>query len=166
MSEVLTGIWQNAPIWVWPLFFVLLIIGFLAMKTRNSSIIPYFFYPLFGFTAANALTELGHVPTSWITFAFSYVCGVAAAFRWQDSLILEKQGWNMRLQGDKVTMILLMLIFFSNFVNGVVEAVSPQQSDMFLYVVIFAAVIGLCSGNFTGRALRVVTLGNRSAPTS
>lgn len=166
MGEIFIGIWQNAPVWVWPLFFVLLAIGFLAMKTRNSSIIPYFFYPLFGLTAANALMSLGHVPINWIVFSCCYVVGVVAAFRWQDGLILEKKGWAMRLQGDKVTMLILMLIFFSNFVNGVVEAVDPQVLDTLLYTIIFAGVIGLCSGSFTGRALRVVTLGNRAAVAS
>jgi hypothetical protein len=162
MSEIFVGIFQNAPVWVWPLFFVLFAIGLFAMKTRNSSIIPYFFYPLFGLTAANALLGLGHVPTNWIVFGCSYIVGVATAFRWQDGLILEKQGWTMRLQGDKITLFILMLIFFSNFVNGVFEAVAPQVSGTILYTITFAGVIGLCSGSFTGRALRVVTLGDRA----
>ncbi len=166
MREIFIGMWQNTPIWVWPLFFVLLAIGLFAMKTRNSSIIPYFFYPLFGLTAANALMNLGHIPANWIVFACFYLIGAVMAFRWQDGLILEKQGWTMRLQGDKITMLILMLIFFSNFVNGVFEAVATQVSSTLLYTVIFAGIIGLCSGSFSGRALRVVTLGNRAAKTS
>ncbi|MDU9004101.1 hypothetical protein [Sedimentitalea todarodis] len=59
--------------------------------------------------------------------------------------------------------MILMLIFFSNFVNGVVQAVGPQLLEATAYSVGFAAVIGLCSGSFTGRALRVVTLGDRGA---
>lgn len=70
----------------------------------------------------------------------------------------------MRLQGDKMTLLILMLIFFSNFVNGVFAAVNPQVMDHLLYTIIFAGVIGVCSGSFTGRALRVVTLGNCVAP--
>ncbi|MEP4039086.1 hypothetical protein [Pseudophaeobacter sp.] len=166
MSEIFVGIWKNAPIWVWPLFFVLLAIGLFAMKTRNSSIVPYFFYPLFGLTAANSLMGLVHVPTSWIIFACFYMVGLAMAFRWQDGLILEKKDWTMRLQGDKITIIILMLIFFSNFVNGVFEAVAPQVLNTLLYTVTFGGLIGLCSGSFTGRALRVVTLGDRGAVTS
>ena len=30
------------------------------------------------------------------------------------------------------------------------------------YTIIFTGVIGMCSGSFTGRALRVITLGNRA----
>ncbi len=166
MSEIFVGIWQNAPIWVWPLFFVLLAIGVLAMKTRSSSIVPYFFYPLFGLTAVKALMGLGHIPTSWIVFASFYMVGLTVAFRWQDGLILEKKGRMMRLQGDKMTILILMLIFFSNFVNGVFEAVAPHVLSTLLYTVIFGGLIGLCSGSFTGRALRVVTLGDRATATS
>lgn len=164
MNDILLGIWQNAPVWVWPLFFVLLAIGILAMRSRNSSIIPYFFYPLFGLTAANAVAGLFNVPTNWIVFAVSYVVGVALAFRWQDTLILYKSGWRMKLRGDRITLLVLMTIFFSNFVNGVLEAVSPQTLQSLAYTLIFAAIIGACSGSFTGRALRVVTLKTREMP--
>lgn len=163
MVQFFVGILQNAPVWVWPLFFALLVVGLRAMNTRNSSIVPYFFYPLFGLVTANALMGLGHTPINWIVFACFYVVGVATAFRWQDRLILEKNGWTMRLQGDKITLCILMLIFFSNFVNGVFEAVAPQVSGTLLYTIIFAGVSALCSGSFTGRALRVVTLGDRAA---
>lgn len=163
MSQVFVGIWQNAPIWVWPLFFVLLFIGLMAMRTRDSSCIPYFFYPLFGLSAANAINGLVHVPTSWIVFAFSFLVGVALAFRWQDGLILQKTGWNMKLKGDRITILILMLIFFSNFVNGVLESVAPQLREATVFTIIFAGVIGACSGSFTGRALRVVTLRARSS---
>jgi len=161
--EILSGIWQNAPVWVWPLFFVLLGIGLLAMKTRNTSIIPYFFYPLFGLSAANAISELVHQPTNWIVFAILYMLGAALAFRWQDGLILQKSGWTMRIRGDKITLLILMTIFFSNFVNGVLEAVAPDVIQSLIYSCIFAGIIGACSGSFTGRALRVLTLRSRNA---
>lgn len=161
MIQIISGIFENAPVWVWPLFFVLLAIGLLAMKTRNSSIIPYFFYPLFGLTAANAIASLVHQPTNWTVFAASYLVGCALAFRWQDGLILKKAGWHMRLRGDRITLVILMTIFFSNFVNGVLAVVAPEALQALAYTLVFASIIGACSGSFTGRALRVVTLGNR-----
>lgn len=133
------------------------------MKTRNSRTIPYFFYPLFGLSAAGSIGGLVHAPTNWVAFSISYLIGMALAYRWQDGLILQKTGQRMRLQGDRMTIVILMLIFFSNFVNGVVQAVGPQLLQAAAYTVVFAAVIGLCSGSFTGRALRVVTLGDRGA---
>ena len=162
MTQILSGIWQNAPVWVWPLFFVLLGIGILSMKNRNSSIIPYFFYPLFGLSAAGAVGGLVHTPTNWVIFGIAYLVGMAVAFRWQDGLIVAKTGWNMRLQGDRFTIVLLMTIFFANFVSGVLTAVSPDTLQALTYTIIFASILGACSGSFTGRALRVVTLGNRN----
>lgn len=163
MNEVLSGIWQNTPVWVWPLFFVLLFIGIMAMRDRRSSIIPYFFYPLFGLTAANAVITMAHAPTSWIVFAVSYVIGMGVAFRWQDRLVLQKTGWTMFLRGDRVTIWILMMIFASNFVNGVMGGVAPHVQTALGFTIVFAAIIGACSGSFTGRALRVVTLGNRGS---
>lgn len=163
MRDIVLGIFQNAPVWVWPLFFVLLYIGFLATKTRNSSIIPYIFYPLFGLSAANSIGALVHNPANWWIFGRTYLLGVTLAFRWQDGLILQKTGWKMRLKGDRITLVILMTVFFSNFVNGVVEAVGPQLREMFVFTIIFATVIGACAGSFSGRALRVLTLKARPA---
>lgn len=158
MMQVLSGIWQGAPIWVWPLFVVLLVIGFLAMRNRSSSALPYFFYPLFGLSAFNAVTGLAHVPTNWLVFGGGYLIGLVLAFRWQDGLILEKTGLRMQLKGERITLLVLMVIFFSNFVNGVIEAVSPQLREALGFTIVFAGLISVCSGSFTGRALRVVTL--------
>ena len=163
MNNIILGIWQNAPIWVWPLFFVLLLIGLMAMRTRNSSIVPYFFYPLFGFAAVNAVTGLAHVPTNWIVFAAGYLAGAVLAFRWQDGLILEKSGRQMRLRGDRITILILMAIYFSNFTNGVLAAVAPDLQSTLVYTVTLAILIGGCSGSFTGRALRVLTLKDRTS---
>lgn len=163
MTQILAGIWQNAPVWVWPLFFVLLFIGFMAMRPRNSSIIPYFFYPLFGLTAANAIASLVHEPTNWIAFSIAFLAGAALAFRWQDGLVLEKSGWTVRLRGERITIVILMVIFFSNFVNGVITAVAPDLRSTVVFTLVFASIVGACSGSFTGRAVRVVSLKNRSA---
>lgn len=161
MGQLFLGIWQGTPIWVWPLFGVLLVIGFMSMRDRKSSIIPYFFYPLFGLSAANAISSLVHTPLNWIVFGLAYLVGLAWAFRWQDGLIIRKTGWKMQLRGDRITLLILMIIFFSNFVNGVVAAVSPHLREEILFTIIFATIVGACAGSFSGRALRVITLKQR-----
>lgn len=161
IREILSGIWQNAPVWVWPLFFVLIFIGVMASRDRNSSIIPYIFYPLFGLSAANSVGGLVHIPLNWIAFSGAYLIGAVLAFRWQDRLITKKNGTKLQLRGEWITMLILMVIFFSNFVNGVIAAIAPVAQATVGFVVLFAAIIGACSGSFTGRAIRVLTLGVR-----
>jgi hypothetical protein len=158
VKNIVLGIWENAPVWIWPLFFVLLAIGMLSRRDRSSSIIPYFFYPLFGLSALTSIGSLVHAPLNWVIFGAAYLIGVVIAFRWQDGLILSKVGWKMQLKGDKITMVILMTIFFSNFVNGVLNAVAPAARTSLIFTVLFAGIVGLCSGSFTGRAARVVTL--------
>jgi len=142
MTQLIAGIWQNTPVWVWPLFFVLIAIGIFSMRDRNSSVIPYYFYPLFGLSAIGTISGLAHAPLNWIVFALGYALGVGAAFQWQNSVILEKRGSRLRIKGERITFIILMVIFFSNFLG-------------------IGIVIGACSGSFTGRALRVLTMGER-----
>ncbi|MEP3347527.1 MAG: hypothetical protein ABJN34_08320 [Litoreibacter sp.] len=161
MGNILLGIWENAPVWVWPLFVVLVIVGVMAMRDRKSSVIPYFFYPLFGLSAVNAVGGLSHVSVSWAAFGISYLIGAAGAFKWQDGLVVERIGWKMTLKGDRVTILILMLIFFSNFVNGVLGVVAPQVQAGLSFAIIFACVLGAGAGSFTGRALRVITLKGR-----
>lgn len=134
------------------------------MRSRESSTIPYFFYPFFGLSAAGSVGGLFHVPANWVVFAIFYLIGMGLAYRWQDSLILKKHGQRMRLKGERITLAVLMLIFFSNFVAGVVEAIAPQLLEALLYTFVFAAIIGFCSGSFTGRALRVILMGERGTP--
>ncbi|MFK7792124.1 MAG: DUF6622 family protein [Devosiaceae bacterium] len=161
MSTFLLGIWHNAPIWVWPLFVVLVVIGTLSMRARNSSIVPYFFYPLFGLSAANGIASLVHTPANWIIFGIAYILGVGLAFVWQDALVITKQGMKVHLKGERLTFVIVMTIFFSNFVNGVVEVMRPELQQNLVFTLVFASLIGACSGSFTGRALRVLTLPTR-----
>ncbi|MEM8980155.1 MAG: hypothetical protein AAGD04_11770 [Pseudomonadota bacterium] len=161
--QILIGIWQNAPVWVWPIFFVLVAIGVMSMRPRKTSVVPYIFYPLFGLTAIGGIQALAHAPLNWIVFGLAYALGLGLAFRWQDRLILAKERWRLSLKGERITLVILMVIFFSNFVNGVLEAVAPEAQATSLFTVVFAGLIGACSGSFTGRALRVLTLGARNS---
>lgn len=162
-SQILLGIWQNVPVWVWPLFVVLLAIGIFSMRDRSGSVIPFLFYPLFGFTSLGAITALTHTPLNWITFGIAYLIGAILAFWWQDGLVLSKDRWRVRVRGEKITLIILMAIFFSNFVNGVIEAVAAHIRSLPFFTLIFAGLIGACSGSFTGRGLRIITLSSRKS---
>ncbi|QDZ01106.1 hypothetical protein FQ775_12365 [Nitratireductor mangrovi] len=164
MIDIGIGVWRNAAIWVWPVFLVFLAAGLWSTRTRDSSVMPYLFSPLLGLLPANAIDALPHFPANWLAFACAYVIGAAFAFRWQDDLILHKHGRHQRLQGDRVTLFVLMLIFFSNLAAGVVSDLAPQFRQMILVTVAFAGVTGACSGSFAGRALRVLSRRRRAIP--
>ncbi len=161
ITAILSGIWNNAPVWVWPLFFVLLAVGLLAMRTRSSSVIPFYFLPLIGLVSLSAVNKLAHVPGNWLSFALGYLLGMVLAYRWQDRLILGKSGGVVRLAGERVTLVILLTIYFSNFANGVIGAVAPDLRGMLVFTLLLALVLGACSGSLAGRALRVITLKDR-----
>lgn len=163
MSTFLLGVWQNAPIWVWPLFVVLVVVGLRAMRTRETHSAYFALYPLFVVTAAGMIDSLAIAPLNWIVFCIALLVSVALSFRWQDGLILRKSGRRMRLAGERVTLLVLMTIFLSNFVRGVLESMAPGALETPAFVALFAALIGASAGTFLGGALRVFTLGNREA---
>lgn len=161
MLQFIGGVFANAPIWVWPLFFVLLGIGIFSSKERDSSAIPYLFYPAFGLTALGSIGDLAVQPLGWQVFTGGYIVAIFAAFVWQDRLVIEKTGWHLRLKGEWGTLLILMTIFLSNFVAGTLNVVASEFAATPGFVVGFAAIIGACSGSFTGRAIRVLSMRGR-----
>ncbi|WP_298857409.1 hypothetical protein [uncultured Sulfitobacter sp.] len=151
MSAVLTG----TPIWVWPLFILLVILGLRARHERLVPIIMFYALPLLGLSALNAVVGLSAGPPIWVVFALSYGAGIYGGYLIQRGWVLGREGRRVRLAGESLTLTMLMLVFGANFVGGFLEAVAPQVYGSNGFQIIFAAVVALSSGSFAGRALRV-----------
>lgn len=152
----LLGIFTNAPIWVWPLLLVLVFIGWRHSKDRTANIIPQLFLPLFGFVAVGSLIKLPNPALVWSIFAVFYVVGAMASYIYQQQLILSKQGLRLQLKGEWLTLGVLMLIYFSNFIQGTVNAVQPELTSNAVYISIFVGMIALAKGSFLGRAIKML----------
>ena len=161
MLPYLKGVWENAPIWVWSLLVVLIVIGVMASRDRRSSAIPYFFLPLLGLLSLGSIRDLGFMPFNWVSFALFYTLGAIWGHWLQDRLVLGKNGMRLNLAGEWWTLLVLMLIYFSNFMRGMMSVVSPETLDSLIYTLVFAAVIGAASGSFLGRGLAILRMGRR-----
>lgn len=155
-TKVVTGILTNAPIWVWPLLIVLIVMGLAATRTRNTLLILHYFMPLLGIIGLGSVRALGFPELVWPTFLGFTLIGAALGFYWQSKWNLDRQRFKVRVQGEWLTLIVLMLIYFSNFADGTVEAVQPALKLTLHYNLVFASIMGLCSGSFTGRSLSVI----------
>ncbi len=156
MRETISGIWTNAPVWVWPLLVLLVALGLLSMRTRTISIVPFYFLPFIGFLSFRPIAGLAHQPANWITFLAAFALGAALFFGLQKRLKLDKTARRVTLKGEALTLITLMVIFWSNFASGVFDAVAPQAKQAILFSIVFSALIGLCAGSFLGRSFRVL----------
>jgi hypothetical protein len=150
LSNIVTG----APIWVWPLLVGLVLLGLKASKDRTALALPSYFYPLFGLLSLNAVNALGVGPLVWLGFGIAYLAGVLLGNRFQTQVILGKTAKRVSLKGAWLTMTVLMVIFWMNFVGGVIEAISPAAYASIGFKTGFALVAGLAAGSWAGRALR------------
>ena len=153
LSDILTG----APIWVWPLLFGLVLLGLKASKNREALCLPSYFYPLLGLLSVNAVYALGAGGAVWLGFGVAYLVGAVLANRFQKRVILGKSAKHVRLKGEWLTMAVLMVIFWMNFVGGVMAAVSPATFATIGFQAGFALAAGLAAGSWAGRALRTFT---------
>lgn len=153
---MINGILTGAPLWVWPLFLLLVFLGYRASKPRRIPIIVACILPLLGLISANAVSSLPHQPIGWWSFAAGYGAGTVLAFMLQSKWIISKEGRFVSLAGEWFTMLRLMTIFWMNFASGLTSAISPQLYSSVEFTVIFALVVGWATGGLLGKALKVV----------
>lgn len=153
---MINGILTGAPLWVWPLFLLLVFLGYRASKPRRIPIIVMCILPLLGLISVNAVSSLPHQPIGWWCFGVGYSAGVALAYLLQSKWIIAKHGRYVSLAGEWFTMLRLMTIFWMNFASGLVSAINPQMYSSTEFTVIFALVVGWASGGLLGKALKVI----------
>ena len=90
--------------------------------------------------------------TAWACFALGYLIGIALGYSRQSNWLIEKSGARLTLKGEWFTMTVMMVIFFSNFVNGFMLSVAPTLQANPLFTAAFTLIIGLAAGSFLGRA--------------
>ena len=151
MSAILT----ETPVWVWPLFILLVVLGLRARHERMVPIALFYTLPLLGLSALNAVSGLSAGTAIWAVFAAAYGVGAYGGYLVQRHWVLGRVGTKVRLSGESLTLTMMMLVFGANFVGGFLEAVAPQIYAGPLFQGIFATVVAVSSGSFAGRALRV-----------
>lgn len=152
MLQFITG----APVWVWPLFALLVYLGIHSSKERNSSVKSAYFLPLLGLTTINGIIALPNQSLSWSAFLLFYAAFGFATYRLQERWIVSRDGSRVTLAGEWFTFGVLMTQFVTNYADGVTKAVNPDLYTSPTFSVIFASVIGAASGTFLGRALRII----------
>ena len=152
MSQLISGIATNAPIWVWPLLVVLILVGIRSSRDRTTSAYLYYGLPLLGIMTLNAIANQPNAAIAWACFVTGYLIGIAVGYSRQSNWLIEKSGARLTLKGEWFTLTVMMVIFFSNFVNGFMLSVAPTAQASPIFTAAFALIIGLAAGSFLGRA--------------
>lgn len=152
-------IFSGAPIWVWPLLLMLVLLGLRASRSQEILIPAYLAMPLVALTNLPTLATLP--AAALMTWALAYLSGAALGYRLQARWVLWRQGLRARLQGEWLSLAVVMVLFWANFINGVLGAMAPTLAESQGYNVMLALILGLASGSFLGRPLRILTTPER-----
>ena len=153
----------NAPLWVWPLLALLISFGFIATRERTTLIAPLYGLPFLGILSFNAVNAMSPSPVIWLLFTAAYAIGVWRGFIFQEGIILFKSRTHVTLSGEWLTMVVVMVIFWMNFVSGAMQAIAPVVASSPTFHAAFAAVAGIIAGIFLGRATRLISSPSEAA---
>jgi len=154
--DIISNIPARAPIWVWPLLLWMIRVGVKAMRARTVAIWFYWFLPFFALLSVRGRVEAAAPEVDLPVFACAYALGLAFGHWFQGGVIVERTAKLVSVKGEPLTLIMMMAIFWMNFAAGVIEVISPDLMANHVTIVILAAISGAVSGQFAGRALRVL----------
>ncbi|MGH1356370.1 MAG: hypothetical protein ACRBBS_14985 [Thalassovita sp.] len=146
----------NAPIWVWPVFLLLLMLGLRATRDRKAPLALILALPLLGVLSIRTLAGLPAPVWGWAVWGGALILGGVLGAKLQSRWLIEREGWTVTLRGEWLTLTTMMFIFWSNFATGMLQAVAPQILTAPGFVAGLACTLGLCSGSFLGRAIRTL----------
>lgn len=143
----------QAPLWVWPLLVGLVFVGLRAMGERRVPIWMVFALPGLVVLALRTVAGLQPGPLGWTVFAVAWAVSAAGGYRIARRWVIAREGARLHLRGEGLTMVALMVIFWANFVAGVLQAIAPETLHSAIGIGVFAGLLAAASGQFAGRAL-------------
>ncbi|MCP9483272.1 hypothetical protein NNA36_15005 [Shimia sp. CNT1-13L.2] len=154
--DLLQGIASGAPLWVWPLFIGLVLLGLQSTRTRNVSRAMFYGLPFLGLITLNSMARLPNPGFVWPCFMFGFLAGAYIAHGLQSRWLLGRNGTRLRVSGEWFTFAVLMVMFWANFAAGTLRAVAPAAYGSPEFLAPFTLVIAFASGSFLGRSIRAL----------
>ena len=152
MLQIITKI----PVFVWPLFAVLLLSGLRARKNNCVPLVVLLLIPSL-FFGWSLFSFFGKYATNPLAILFWFLClgmGVFIGFSHMQSLKLQfdKKKKKVEMSGSWIPLMLSMSIFTSKFSIGMMNSMMPHLNGSFLFLglELFSTII---LGIFAGRGV-------------
>jgi len=155
LFRIFTVIATNAPLWVWPLFIALVLLGLRATKQRQMPVWVIYLLPLLGLLSLNIVIKMDNPIVVWSMFAIGYFGGALFGYAKQRQWLIAKDNGRATVAGEWLTMATMMAIFCLNFVSGTIQAIVPEVYTSTGFIAVYVVLIALASGIFLGRGVRV-----------
>ena len=146
----------NIPLFVWPLFAVLLIGGLKARKTRLVPLKDLLLIPIafFGWSLFSFFDRYASDPLAILLWILSLGVGSFIGFSHIQRLNLrcERQKKAIEMPGSWIPLMLSMSIFTTKFSMGMMRAMLPHLENSILFLGL-ELLSGIFLGIFTGRGV-------------
>lgn len=162
-AEVMS-IFSHTPVWVWLLLAFLIYRGIAASKPRSVAPPRMLLLPiLFLLWSLVSMIQGGSLLTASLTFITSLLCGIAISFwLWSDWGGYNQSSDKFECRGSWRTMILIMLMFISRYIQSVMLAFDPLWAEDRIFVILQAASSGIITGILWGGTLSLFRQRQRS----
>lgn len=152
----------NTPPWVWGLLAALLALGIGQMFARTASLARVMVLPaaITSLAFYGILSAFGAAPAGWLTWCAAAALAVPALLRLPLPAGSRYDAATRRfhLPGSPLPLILILGIFLTKYVVGVMLAIRPSLAHDGGFTVSVAGLYGAFSGILIGRALRLARL--------
>ena len=154
---VLTQILARAPLWVWPLFLLLVGLGWAQSRARTVGrgrvmILPVIMLIL---SLAGLRSAFGLEPVGLAGWGLGLTVAVALGWGWMstEGMVYCEGTRSFFLPGSWLPLVFMLALFFTKFAVGVMLARQLPLARTSAFVASVSVVYGLCSGVFLARAL-------------
>ncbi|MDZ4719584.1 MAG: DUF6622 family protein [Roseiflexaceae bacterium] len=155
----------HTPIWVYPLFLLLLVFGFIQTRTRNVRRIPALLLPasmsvlsLAGIISSFGLTT---IPLAAWGTALTMATAVGYTFFRDTRIHSNAIDGTFLIPGSWVPLVVMMAIFLTKYLYAVMNAFNPEIFSTPLFIGTLSAVYGLFSGYFSSRTVNLIKLAQK-----
>ncbi|MGB0505550.1 MAG: hypothetical protein ACPGGK_05070 [Pikeienuella sp.] len=135
----------------------LILLGLNSSRERSVPAWVFATPPLLGVMSLLTIAALPTPALVWPCFIAAYALGATYGYRRQPALTTVIDGWKVHLKGEWLSMTCFMTIFWSRFVQGMLENIAPAATETSVYLIIFTLANGLPAGILFGRAYWVVS---------
>lgn len=152
--QILITILVKTPVWMWPLLAALVWLGYSRTKIRDTSPIPLLIPPaVFTALVVVKLILSGFAPTLLFGTASGIVLGLLAVLWLKPARnTMRLPNGRLRIEGEWVSLGVMLLAFIANYAAGVIGSVAPQIATGPELQYTIALINGLSASLTTGRA--------------
>lgn len=154
---MISAILTHTPIWVWALLGGLLYLGFIQTKRRTvslkrSTILPLAMIALSIFGTVNVFGSSPSILLAWLVAgALTFI--IVIRFSNWTAIQYDAAKQQFTLPGSWIPMMLIMGIFVTKYVVGVMVGTQPAYANKLNFAITFTLLYGAFSGVFLARAV-------------